>query len=112
LKKKIALRSSTPAPLRLTNLLVKRAADLLDEVTSVQIRLYESSESDDPISQWSPEVSFDEAISHPRIYRQENSSSPGAFRKLRNFASSTRGHSRVSSALRMKSHPASLHSHA
>src|SRR5206468_4231756 len=35
----------------LTNLLVKRAADLLDEVHSVQIRLYESSESDDPISQ-------------------------------------------------------------
>jgi len=53
----------------LTNLLVKRAAEMLDEVRSVQIRLYESSESDDPISQWSPEVSFDEAISHPRIYR-------------------------------------------
>src|SRR5215831_5813686 len=31
----------------LTNLLVKRAAELLDEVHSVQIRLYESSESDD-----------------------------------------------------------------
>jgi hypothetical protein len=53
----------------LTNLLVKRAAEMLDEVRSVKIRLYESSESDDPISQWSPEVSFDEAISHPRIYR-------------------------------------------
>lgn len=53
----------------LTNLLVKRAADMLDEVESVHIRLYESSESDDPISQWSPEVSFDEAVSHPRIYR-------------------------------------------
>jgi len=34
----------------LTNLLVKRAADMLDEVSTVQIRLYESSESDDPIS--------------------------------------------------------------
>src|SRR6266487_38163 len=44
-------------------------ADLLDEVETVHIRLYESSESDDPISQWSPEVSFDEAVSHPRIYR-------------------------------------------
>ena len=53
----------------LTNLLVKRAADLLDEVESVHIRLYESSQSEDPISQWSPEVSFDEAVSHPRIYR-------------------------------------------
>jgi hypothetical protein len=67
-KKRAALINTGVAP-GLTNLLVKRAADLLDEVASVQIRLYESSESDDPISQWSPEVSFDEAISHPRIYR-------------------------------------------
>ena len=35
----------------------------------MHIRLYESTESDDPISQWSPEVSFDEAISHPQVYR-------------------------------------------
>jgi len=42
---------------------------LLDEVEAVHIRLYENSESDDPISQWSPEVSFDEAVSHPQIYR-------------------------------------------
>ena len=37
--------------------------------TCLHIRLYESIESDDPISQWSPEVSFDEAISLPRIVR-------------------------------------------
>jgi len=67
-KKRVALINTGAAP-GLTNLLVKRAADLLDEVQAVHIRLYESSESDDPISQWSPEVSFDEAISHPRIYR-------------------------------------------
>jgi hypothetical protein len=67
-KKRAALINTGVAP-GLTNLLVKRAADLLDEVEGAQIRLYESSESDDPISQWSPEVSFDEAISHPRIYR-------------------------------------------
>ena len=65
-KHRAALINTGAAP-GLTNLLVKRAADLLDEVQSVHIRLYESSESDDPISQWSPEVSFDEAISHPRI---------------------------------------------
>jgi hypothetical protein len=64
----------------LTNLLVKRAAEMLDEVRSVKIRLYESSESDDPISQWSPEVSFDEAISHPRIYRA------GKFKLARRFS--------------------------
>src|SRR5690348_3059993 len=67
-KNRAAVINAGVAP-GLTNLLVKRAADLLDEVHSVNIRLYESSESDDPISQWSPEVSFDEAVSHPRIYR-------------------------------------------
>ncbi|HKV62394.1 MAG TPA: saccharopine dehydrogenase NADP-binding domain-containing protein [Candidatus Acidoferrum sp.] len=67
-KNRVALINTGAAP-GLTNLLVKRAADLLDEVESVHIRLYESTESDDPISQWSPEVSFDEAVSHPRIYR-------------------------------------------
>src|SRR5437879_4303085 len=67
-KNRVALINTGAAP-GLTNLLVKRAADLLHEVEAVHIRLYESSESDDPISQWSPEVSFDEAVSHPRIYR-------------------------------------------
>src|SRR5947209_3765158 len=67
-KNRTALINTGAAP-GLTNLLAKRAADLLDEVEAVHIRLYESSESDDPISQWSPEVSFDEAVSHPRIYR-------------------------------------------
>src|SRR5437016_12605803 len=67
-KNRSAVINAGAAP-GLTNLLVKRAADLLDEVTSVQIRLYESAESDDPIAQWSPEVSFDEAVSHPRVYR-------------------------------------------
>ena len=67
-KNRTALINTGAAP-GLTNLLVKRAADLLDEVEAVHIRLYESSESDDPISQWSPLVSFDEAVSHPRIYR-------------------------------------------
>jgi hypothetical protein len=67
-KNRAALINTGVAP-GLTNLLVKRAAELLDEIEAVHIRLYESSESDDPVSQWSPEVSFDEAVSHPRIYR-------------------------------------------
>jgi saccharopine dehydrogenase (NAD+, L-lysine forming) len=67
-KNRVALINTGAAP-GLTNLLVKRAAEALDEVESVQIRLYESTESADPISQWSPEVSFDEAISNPRVYR-------------------------------------------
>jgi hypothetical protein len=78
-KKRIALINAGAAP-GLTNLLVKRAAEQLDEVESTQIRLYESSESDDPISQWSPEVTFDEAISSPRIYRNKK------FRIVKRFA--------------------------
>jgi len=69
-KNRVAVINAGAAP-GLTNLLVKRAAEVLDEVEAVQIRLYESSESEDPISQWSPEVSFDEAVSHPRIYRNK-----------------------------------------
>src|SRR5215469_3037743 len=69
-KKRVALINAGVAP-GLTNLLVKRAAEMLDVANSVHIRLYESSESEDPISQWSPEVSFDEAISNPRIYRHK-----------------------------------------
>src|SRR5271169_1518498 len=71
-KNRTALINAGAAP-GLTNLLAKRAAEMLDEVHSVHVRLYESTESDDPISQWSPEVSFDEAISSPRVYRNGNS---------------------------------------
>jgi saccharopine dehydrogenase (NAD+, L-lysine forming) len=63
----------------LTNLLAKRAAEMLDSVESVQIRLYESTESQDPVSTWSPEVAYDEAISRPRIYRD------GRFRLAKRF---------------------------
>jgi hypothetical protein len=78
-KNRAALINAGAAP-GLTNLLAKRAAESLDEVESVEMRLYESSESDDPISQWSPEVSFDEAISHPRVYRD------GKFKMEKRFA--------------------------
>jgi len=83
-KRRAALINTGAAP-GLTNLLVKRAAELLDEVHSVQIRLYESSESDDPISQWSPEVSFDEAISNPRIYRHKKFQLARRFAELEKF---------------------------
>jgi saccharopine dehydrogenase-like NADP-dependent oxidoreductase len=68
-KKNRAAVITTGAAPGLTNLLAARAAGLLDSVEAVYIRLYESIESDDPISQWSAEVSFDEAISLPRIVR-------------------------------------------
>jgi saccharopine dehydrogenase-like protein len=53
----------------LTNLLAARAAELIDSVESIHLRLYESTESDDPVSQWSAEVSFDEAVSRPPVVR-------------------------------------------
>ena len=67
-KNRAAVITAGAAP-GLTNLLVARASALLDSVDAVYIRLYESTESDDPVSQWSAEVSFDEAISLPRIVR-------------------------------------------
>jgi Saccharopine dehydrogenase NADP binding domain len=83
-KRRAALINAGAAP-GLTNLLVKRAAEMLDEVDSVQIRLYESTESDDPISQWSPEVSFDEAISNPRVYRDAKFRMQKRFTELEKF---------------------------
>jgi saccharopine dehydrogenase (NAD+, L-lysine-forming) len=67
-KNRVAVITTGAAP-GLTNLLVARGAALMDSVGAVYIRLYESIESDDPVSQWSAEVSFDEAISLPRIVR-------------------------------------------
>jgi saccharopine dehydrogenase-like NADP-dependent oxidoreductase len=53
----------------LTDLLAKRGTELLDQCESIHIRLYESTESKDPISMWSAEVAYDEATSRPRVYR-------------------------------------------
>jgi len=67
-KNRVALVCAGVAP-GLTNLLAQRAAQMLDSVDSIQIRLFESTESKDPISTWSADVAYDEAISRPRIYR-------------------------------------------
>jgi hypothetical protein len=67
-KNRLALICTGAAP-GLTNLLAKRGSELLDTVESIQFRLYESTESKDPVSMWSPVVAYDAAISRPRIYR-------------------------------------------
>ncbi|HEY7825606.1 MAG TPA: saccharopine dehydrogenase NADP-binding domain-containing protein [Candidatus Acidoferrales bacterium] len=67
-KNRAALICAGAAP-GLTNLLAKRGSELLDSVESIQIRLYESTESKDPVSTWSADGAFDEAISRPRVYR-------------------------------------------
>jgi hypothetical protein len=69
-KGRTALINAGVAP-GLTNLLAVRAAELLDSVESIHVRLYESTESEDPVSTWSPEAAFDEAISTPRVYRDK-----------------------------------------
>ena len=78
-KKRTAVINAGVAP-GLTNLLAKRAAEMLDSIEAVQIRLFEETESEDPISTWSAEVSFDEATSRPRIYRA------GRFRLAKRFS--------------------------
>jgi saccharopine dehydrogenase (NAD+, L-lysine-forming) len=67
-KNRTALITAGVSP-GLTNLLAKSAAEKLDSLEAIHIRLCESSESDDPISQWSHEESFNVAVSLPRVYR-------------------------------------------
>ncbi len=78
-KNRTAVINAGVAP-GLTNLLARRGADMLDKVEAVHVRLYESIESEDPVSQWSAEGSFDEAVSHPRMYRG------GRFRLAKRFS--------------------------
>ncbi|HUI05376.1 MAG TPA: saccharopine dehydrogenase NADP-binding domain-containing protein [Verrucomicrobiae bacterium] len=76
---RLALINAGVAP-GLTNLLVARCASLLSQVDRVRIRLFEETESENPISTWSADVAFDEAISKPRVYRD------GRFRLARRFS--------------------------
>jgi len=67
-KRRTAVINAGVAP-GLTNLLAARASEMLDHVEALHIRLYESTEGHDPVSQWSAEGSFDEAVSRPRVVR-------------------------------------------
>jgi hypothetical protein len=67
-KNRVALICAGASP-GLTNLLARRGAQLLDSVEAIHIRLFESTESQDPISTWSADVAYDAATSRPRIYR-------------------------------------------
>jgi len=78
-KRRTAVINAGAAP-GLTNLLAKRAADQMDRVDSAYVRLFESQESDDPVSQWSAKEIYDEAISLPRIVRN------GRFKMARRFS--------------------------
>ena len=67
-KNRAALICAGAAP-GLTNLLGQRGSEMLDSVEAIQVRLFESTESKDPISTWSADVAYDAAISRPRVYR-------------------------------------------
>jgi len=84
-KNRVALICAGAAP-GLTNLLAKRASEMLDSVESVQFRLYESTESRDPISTWSPDVAYDAAISRPRLYRDGRFALTKRFTEREKFA--------------------------
>lgn len=68
-KNRAAVINAGVAP-GLTNLMVAHGAALLDKLDNVQVRLYESTGSDEPVSQWSSDAAFDEAVSRPPIYRE------------------------------------------
>lgn len=67
-KNRLALIHAGAAP-GLTNLLAMQAAAGLDQLDKAEVRIFEETASEDPVSQWSAESSFDEAISRPRVYR-------------------------------------------
>jgi hypothetical protein len=67
-KRRAAVINAGVAP-GLTNLLAARAAGMLDQVEAIHIYLYESTDGLGPVSQWSPEGFFDEAVSRPRVVR-------------------------------------------
>jgi hypothetical protein len=78
-KNRTALICAGVAP-GLTNLLAKRGSELLDSSEEIHFRLFESTESKDPISTWSADGVYDAAISNPRIYHH------GKFAMVRRFA--------------------------
>jgi len=78
-KRRAAVINAGVAP-GLTNLLARRGADMLDRVEAIHIRLYESTDSEDPVSQWSAAGAFDEAVSRPRIVRD------GKFQLVKRFS--------------------------
>jgi hypothetical protein len=67
-KRRWALINAGVAP-GLTNLFAAQAAAGLDELDKAEIRIFEDTASEDPVSQWSAESSFDEAVSRPCVYR-------------------------------------------
>lgn len=67
-RRRLALINAGAAP-GLSNLMAAWCAERLDTVETVLIRLFENTDSDLPVSMWSGEVAYDEAISRPPVFR-------------------------------------------
>lgn len=52
-----------------TNLLIREAADMLDDVDDVSIRVLQEQQADEMRFSWSPAVTLDELTSSPLVYR-------------------------------------------
>ncbi len=52
----------------ITNVLAAQAADKLDRVDSIRIRIFDSVESKEIVSTWSPEVMWDDMATAPVVY--------------------------------------------
>jgi len=53
-----------------TNVLAAQAADKLDSVTEIRIRLWGAVESEEPISLWSPETAWVDMATEPIVYEE------------------------------------------
>jgi hypothetical protein len=83
-KRRTAVINAGVAP-GLTNLLARRAADMLDHVEGIHIRLYESTDSNHAFSQWSAAGAFDEALARPRVVRDGKFTLVNRFSERENF---------------------------
>lgn len=62
-----ALLNAGSAP-GITNVLAAQAADKLDRVDAIRIRIFDSVESKEIVSTWSPKVMWDDMASEPIVY--------------------------------------------
>jgi len=51
-----------------TNVLAAQAADKLDRVTEIRVRLWGAVESEEPVSMWSPETAWTDMAAKPIVY--------------------------------------------
>lgn len=63
-----------------TNVLAAQAADKLDRVTEVRVRLWGAVESEEPVSLWSPETAWADMAAEPIVYED------GEYKKVPPFS--------------------------